>query len=399
MAGGGSMNVYTCPSCGSAEMRVFHEARRVPAHSVLLLNTREEAIGYPKGDIVLGFCAVCGFVSNISFDPSLHEYSQKYEETQGFSPKFKAFHEKLATELIDRYDLHGKDIIEIGCGKGEFLNLLCELGNNRGVGFDPAYVTERNRSPARDRITFIQDFYSEKYTHHQGNFVCCKMTLEHIGPTADFMRTVRRSVGDRPDTVVFFQVPDLTRILRECAFWDIYYEHCSYFAAGPLARLFRRTGFRVLETWTAYNDQYLMIEARPANAVEPSADETGEDVRALWRQVDIFADHCSAKIGSWKKNLVGMKQRREKVVIWGGGSKGVTFLTTLGVTDEIAYAVDLNPHKRGTFMAGTGHEVVSPGFLRDYRPDVVIVMNPVYMDEVSRDLRDMGLDPQLIPVQ
>jgi hypothetical protein len=213
------------------------------------------------------------------------------------------------------------------------------------------------------------------------------------------MRTVRRSIGDRPDTVVFFQVPDLTRILRECAFWDIYYEHCSYFAAGSLARLFRRTGFRVLETWTAYNDQYLMIEARPANAVEPSTDETGEDVRALWGQVASFADHCSAKIESWKKDLAGMKQRHKKVVIWGGGSKGVTFLTTLGVTDEIAYAVDLNPHKRGTFMAGTGHEVVSPGFLRDYRPDVVIVMNPVYMEEVSRDLRDMGLEPRLIPVQ
>jgi C-methyltransferase C-terminal domain len=213
------------------------------------------------------------------------------------------------------------------------------------------------------------------------------------------MRTVRRSIGDRPETVVFFQVPDLPRILRERAFWDIYYEHCSYFAAGSLARLFRHTGFRVLETWTAYNEQYLMIEARPSDAVEPTADETDEDVRALWTEVADFAAHSSAKIATWKKDLAQMKQQSQRVVVWGGGSKGVTFLTTLGVTDEVAYAVDVNPHKHGTFMAGTGHEVVSPQFLKDYRPDVVIVMNPVYTEEISRDLRGLGLNPRLIPVQ
>lgn len=380
-------------------MRMFYESRGVSAHSVLIFNTREEAISYPKGDIVLGFCGACGFVSNVTFDPSLHQYSQKYEETQGFSAKFRQFHEELAGDLINRYDLHKKRIIEIGCGKGEFLSLLCEMGNNRGVGFDPAYVVERNHSPARDRMKFVQDFYSEKHTKYHGDFVCCKMTLEHIHPTAEFMRTVRRSIGDRPDTVIFFQVPDLPRILRERAFWDIYYEHCSYFAPGSLARLFRRTGFDVLETWTAYQNQYLMIEARPGKAVEPSNEEDDEDVRALWTEIADFAAHSSAKIDAWKNDLAQMKQQGRRVVVWGGGSKGVTLLTTLGVTDEIAYAVDVNPHKHGTFMAGTGHEVVSPQFLKDYRPHVVIVMNPVYVEEISRDLRDMGLRPRLIPVQ
>jgi len=67
------------------------------------------------------------------------------EETQGFSPFFRAWHEGLAQRLIDRYSLRAKKIIEIGCGKGEFLALLCDLGHNRGIGFDPAYVPERNR--------------------------------------------------------------------------------------------------------------------------------------------------------------------------------------------------------------------------------------------------------------
>ncbi|HEX9438451.1 MAG TPA: SAM-dependent methyltransferase, partial [Roseiflexaceae bacterium] len=113
-------------------MSVFFELQQVPAHSVLLMPTRENALGYPKGDIRLGFCDTCGFISNVAFDPGLNEYSSRYEETQGFSATFNAFARNLAAGLIERYDLHGKDLIEIGCGKGEFLTLLCEMGDNRG---------------------------------------------------------------------------------------------------------------------------------------------------------------------------------------------------------------------------------------------------------------------------
>ena len=77
-------------------------------------------------------------------------------------------------------------------------------------------------------------------------------------------------------------------------------------------------------------------------------------------------------------------------------SKGVAFLTTLGQSiDDIAYAVDINPIKHGTFMAGTGQEIVAPEFLREYRPDVVVIMNPVYRAEVTADLSALGLSPQI----
>jgi len=133
-----------CPNCGASGMSVFYEFKNVPVHSVLLLPTREEALNFPEGDIALGFCYTCGFIANVAFDPGLHQYSSRYEATQGFSSTFNAFHQNLATRLIKRYDLHSKDIIEIGSGQGEFLTLLCELGDNREVGFDPAYISERN---------------------------------------------------------------------------------------------------------------------------------------------------------------------------------------------------------------------------------------------------------------
>ena len=161
----------TCPSCGTAGMAIFYEMEGAPVHSVLLLMTRDQALDYPTGDITLAFCKKCGLISNVAFNPDIHEYSAKYESTQAYSPNFNTFHQRLATSLIDRYDLHGKEIIEIGCGQGEFLTMLCRQGPNRGTGFDPAYDPARG-AEALDSSTYISDFYSEKYESYQADFVC-----------------------------------------------------------------------------------------------------------------------------------------------------------------------------------------------------------------------------------
>src|SRR5688572_2141086 len=158
-----------CPACGgpAASQFLFYEARRVPVHSVLLMPTRAEALSFPQGDIRLAFCRTCGLISNTAFDPRTQAFSARYEETQGFSPTYQDFAHSQAEELIERYDLRGKEIIEIGCGKGEFLSLLCALGDNRGIGFDPAYVEGRADERAGRGVTFIRDLYSEKYAGYR----------------------------------------------------------------------------------------------------------------------------------------------------------------------------------------------------------------------------------------
>ena len=83
------------------------------------------------------------------------------------------------------------------------------------------------------------------------------------------MAQVRAAIGDRTDTVVLFELPDVLRVLRDAAFWDVYYEHCSYFSPGSLARLFRLTGFEVLRLEMDYDDQYILLEAKPVPAGAP----------------------------------------------------------------------------------------------------------------------------------
>jgi SAM-dependent methyltransferase len=375
---------------------VFYTADNVPVNSVLLLKTKHEAVHFPRGQIALGLCSGCGFIYNTAFDPKLLEYSERYDPTQAYSGTFNAWHRALAEKLVADYQLHNKKIVEIGCGKGEFLNMLCELGPNRGVGFDPSYNAERNTSDAKDRIEFIVDFYSEKYEQTQGDFVCCKMTLEHIADSRRFMDTVRRSVGEREDTVVFFQVPDVQRILEETAFWDIYYEHCSYFSMGSLARLFQGSGFDVLGLGREYDNQYLMIDARPALGTPKGLPSQANDLELLKELTTAFVGRLAVQSREWIERLAGYNQQGKKVVVWGSGSKGVAFLTTLGVDSGIEFVVDINPHRQGFFMAGTGQQIVGPDFLKEYAPDVVVIMNPIYKDEIVRDLRARGLEPEVL---
>jgi SAM-dependent methyltransferase len=384
-----------CYVCGHAEMKIFYKMRSVPTHSVLLMPSRDTAVNHPKRDITLGFCRQCGFVENTSFDPATQKYSENYESTQTYSEIFNAFLRELSKKMVDRHNLHHKTIIEIGCGNGEFLDLICQFGPNRGFGFDPSCRREDKDSGA---VRFIKEVYSEKYSNIQADFICCRMTLEHIYRPAGFLNMLRNSIGSR-SPVLLFQVPDVIRILREVAFWDIYYEHCSYFSHESLAGLFQRCGFHVVDRWKDYSDQYLFVEVRPgAEKVAAPLLTAEEDLDELAQYVAYFSKESPRRIDMWRTEIGKMKSRGDTVAIWGGGSKGVAFLTTLDIQDEVEYVIDINPKKQGTFMAGTGHKIVSPEFMKKVTPDVIIAMNPVYIQEITSRMAIMDITARLLSV-
>jgi SAM-dependent methyltransferase len=398
MSGKALSSNYVCPNCGAQTVSTFYKAENVPIHTCVMLSSRQEALRFPKSKIDLGFCKKCGFISNVAFDSSAVNYSSLYEDQQSFSSTFNVFAEGLAKRLIEKYNLVDKKILEIGCGKGDFLALLCKLGHNYGVGIDPAYIKDRVRSKASDRLTFIRDYYSEQYANYHGDLICCRHTLEHIPNTAEFLSSVRRAIGNRLDTIVFFEVPDVTRILRELAFWDIYYEHCSYFSPGSLARLFRSCQFDIIDFSKDFDDQYILIEAKPVSRKAEKVHELEESVEEMAKDVKYFFMHYREKLDQWKKRLNNFYADGRRVVVWGSGSKCVSFMTTLGVKDEIAYVIDINPFRHGKYLPGVGKKVMSPEILRKYKPDVVIVMNQIYHDEIRQMLNDMGLTPEVMSV-
>lgn len=388
-----------CPSCGDPRLEQFHHQAEVPSHSCLLLDDREAARRFPRGDISLSVCHRCGFIANLAFDPALAAYSADYEETQGYSPRFRAFADDLARRWVERHDLVDCHVVEVGCGKAEFLAQLCELGGNRGTGIDPAIVPERLDPAARERIVAVPEYLTADTAHllADADAVVCRHTLEHIPGTAAFLRLVRASIDPDRCRAVLFEVPDTLRVLDEAAFWDVYYEHCSYFTPGSLARLFRGCGFEVTDVELGFEDQYVLLEATPGagDAPLPAAAEPPERAVA---GAHSFRDRLAAIRSGWRTRLEEHHAAGRRVVIWGAGSKGVAFLTTVGVGEEVACAVDVNPHKQGMFMAGTGHPIVGPDHLRDHPADLVVAMNPVYLAEIRRDLDRLGVDAELCAV-
>jgi 2-polyprenyl-3-methyl-5-hydroxy-6-metoxy-1,4-benzoquinol methylase len=380
-----------CLVCRSPDVVMFLEMAGVPIHCNVLWPTRAEARRAPRGDIRLGFCSNCGHIFNLTFDPERTAYSQAYENSLHFSPRFQDYARSLAVRLIEAYDLRGKDIIEIGSGKGEFLTLLCELGDNRGVGFDPSYVPEGATQLAAGRTMFIQDFYSERYAGYQADLFCCRHVLEHMQDPVDVLTMLRRTIGNRPETIVFFEVPNMLFTLRDLAIWDIIYEHCSYFSRASLARAFTLSGFDVVCLGEAFGAQFLYIEASPGGGEVDSGGDSQKDLEEVARDVAAFADRYRSKSRAWQRDLEQIAEREKRAVVWGAGSKGVTFLNVLQASDQIEYVVDINPRKHGMFVAGAGQRIVPPEFLRDHQPDVVIVMNSIYENEIRQITDSLGL--------
>ena len=368
----------------------------MPVHSCLLVDTEAEARDFPRGDLALVFCRGCGFIFNAAFDPGHINYSPDYEETQGFSPRFQAFARDLADDWVTRYSLKGGKVVEIGCGKGEFLVHMAEAGVGEAVGIDPGFRPERVASQAAERITWVPGFFPQDFPGPGAplatDAVVCRHTLEHVDGVAKLVGQVRDAIADRPQTVVLFELPDVLRVLEEGAFWDVYYEHCSYFSAGSLGRLFRAAGFEILRLTRAYDDQYLLLEARLVAGGGAQPHPLEEDVATLERSVGHFKAVFDEVVDRWRTRIAEVAGAGGRVVIWGSGSKGVAFLAALGdAAGKVDVAVDINPYKHGKYLAGTGHRIVGPEYLRDHPPALVIIMNPVYREEITADLRRLGV--------
>ena len=384
----------TCPACGAGDIRSILRLPAVPVNSCLVLRSREEALAFPVGDIDLHFCDRCTFVFNAAFDEALTRYAAGYEEAQGYSGTFTRFEEELVADLVSRHGVRGKSVIEIGCGKGDFLLRLCAAGANRGVGFDPAFDPARV-PPPDGSVSFVRDVYSRQHARQRADFYVCKMTLEHIADSAAFVGMLRDAIGANAEAVVFIQVPDAARILSQAAFEDIYYEHCAYFTEASLRDLFARHGFAVLETKSVFGGQYLTLAARarqpgaPVTLRKAVADQSRDELKTFGARVHLARE-------AWGRRLAQLHCCGAKTVLWGGGSKAVAFLTGVPHSATIELVVDINPYRQGSHLPVTGQRIVAPDDLVQYRPDVVIVANRVYEDEIRRDLAGRGLQPEVL---
>ena len=379
-----------CWACGSTNLTAILAIDEIPLSSLILMDDRDEAREFPRGGLTLAGCRNCAFIFNSAFRPEVVDYTMPYESSQDFSPRFRQFKQELIDHLVGSYRLRGKDVLEIGCGDASFLEALCLQGEARGFGIDPNYDPSRLASDSP--VSGLKDFYDERHASRTGDLICCRHTLEHIQPVGDFVALTAKSAGQTPDAIVFFEIPDTERILEEGAFWDVYYEHCSYFTETSLSNLFRSQGFEILRLTKGYDDQYLLIDAKLG---EPNFDFPAEDVAKVVSRAERFGATVAAEVRRWQTVLADADAAGRQVVLWGASSKAVAFLAAVDTHGSVTTAVDINPFKQDKYLPGSGVHVVAPEALTAIGPNDVIVMNPIYAEEIQRSLLDLGLRPNV----
>jgi len=389
------MNIPACLACGSSRIERFLHLPDVPVFCNVLLATEKEAAAAPRGDLDLGICRDCGHVFNVAFDPDLVRYAEGYENSLHHSPRFQAYAEELAAELRDRHCLTHSHVVEIACGQGDFLKLVCREPGCTGTGFDPSF---RGDSPGNG-ITIEQEYFGARPLGKAVDLICCRHALEHIDDPVGFLKMVADAVpaGSRP--AVFFEVPNSLYSLRDGGVWDFIYEHVSYFCGRSMSACFARAGFSVRRTWETFAGQFLCLEAGPAG-LDSAAPELAvvPPVAELVGLAGGLGDHMAGLLGKWRARFEEIAAAGGRVAVWGVGSKGVTFLNLMGPAGAAGVPVDINPQKHGLHVPGTGQRVVAPENLAGLGIRLVLVMNPVYTAEIEGMVRARGIDAEVAGV-
>jgi SAM-dependent methyltransferase len=382
-----------CRGCGQTDGVPVYTVAATPVTCATVFASVEEARAVPLGRVELVSCRHCGLMFNPRFDAALAEVGARYESSQAASAHFGSFARSLAKGWVKRHGLAGKTVLEIGCGHGEFLRLLRAEGIGHAEGLDPVAPAAGYDEPG---------FHVEARAFDAGTVsrdadaVVCRHTLEHIPDVHGFLSLLAQWARRDPARVVLFEVPATERILAEAAFWDIYYEHCSYFTAASLRHAFEAAGFEVLRDERVYGDQYLILEAR---AARPGALSGGtDDFTALQRECLDFGQRAREAIARCEERLDRLAAEGGPLVLWQGAAKTVGFVASLRNAGRLHSAVDLSVQRHGQFLPGHGLAVHAPQTLPTIAPRYVILMNPVYLHEVGAQLDALGVKATLLTV-
>jgi 2-polyprenyl-3-methyl-5-hydroxy-6-metoxy-1,4-benzoquinol methylase len=382
-----------CPLCHGGRTESVLRLDGTPVYQHVTGATAADARSAPRGDVTLALCLNCGFVFNSAFEPARVRYSPEYENSQDHSEVFTAYLDALTTELTTRHRLAGKTVVEIGCGQGSFLERLTTKAGCVGVGFDPTF--DPGRRAGKGSVTFIQATYDPAASQASGHVVFARHVIEHISNPQQFMDDIGLAASPAGE-MVWFETPRLEWILERGAFWDIFYEHCSYFAMPVLAALVSRNGWHVTNHRSTFGAQYQWIEASRNGDTSASAVDAAGFVDGLRARMHGFGRAWASWKTAWRRRVEGLADRGT-CVVWGAGAKGVAFLNQIDSDGKVVHAVvDVNPRKQGRYVPGTGHAIVAPLRLQEIRARTVLVANSNYLEEIREILRRQRSDAQIV---
>jgi SAM-dependent methyltransferase len=335
-------------------VNILYRQSAFPILQNRVYDTPEEAIKCPSGDIELVEDSSTGLVYNTAFQPETMIYDSNYNNEQALSSHFRQ-HLEQVSQLIEA-KLGRDELVEVGCGKGFFLEMLADKGFDI-TGFDPAYEGDNDR--------VVRAYFSPSLMR-SAKAIVLRHVLEHVQDPVDFLEQLKYANGGKGK--IYIEVPCFDWICEHRAWFDIFYEHVNYFRLTDFDRIFGR----VIESGRIFGGQYLYVIADLSTVQKPCINL---NERVIFPED--FTCCLAGQIGS----------EATKIAIWGGASKGVIFSLLKARTGQVIdMAIDINPAKQGKYLPGSALPVLSPDqAMRRLPPaSTIYVMNSNYMDEIRK---------------
>jgi hypothetical protein len=346
---------------------ILYRAINVPAMQNRLCESHHQALSEKPAEIELVEDET-GLIFNRKFNPESVVYDDNYQNEQGYSIQFRKHLEDISLLCSGYLNNNQELIVDIGCGKGSFVELLREKGLT-AVGYDNAYQGDK---------PYIRKCFFGLDSHDQGDLLTLRHVLEHIPSPWAFLDAI--AAANDYQGLLYIEVPDLDWILQNNAYFDLFHEHVNYFRAVDFTRFY---GPAIIQLSNSFGGQYLSLIVNlkmvQKNAPSSNSHTNNDPLRESFE-----------KLAEYERTAYAALATSDDLVIWGAASKGVVFSSKAprAIRDKITFAIDINPNKHGRFMPLSGVEVLDPksGAARLRPSSLVIIMNPNYEQEIRESL-------------
>ena len=315
-------------------------------------------------DLEVCQCSGCGLVQ-ISNDPV--PYYKEVIRAAAFSDEMKGFRRKQFGSFIQKYSLKGKKVIEIGCGRGEYLSLMQQFGVDAyGLEHSEESVMQCIKNGLKVSRGFVE---SSNYRINHVPFDAFYMLnfLEHLPDPNSTLRGIFNNLTD--DAVGLVEVPNFDMILRNKLFSEFIGDHLFYFTKETLSSTLKQNGFEIIECNEVWHDYIISAIVKKREKL---------DISHFYKYQEQLKNEIEEYIRRFKD---------KKVAIWGAGHQALAIISLTNLAGKIRYVVDSAPFKQGKYTPATHLSIVSPDALESDPVDAVIVMAASYSDEVARIIR------------
>jgi SAM-dependent methyltransferase len=380
----------TCILCRSGQVDEFLNLGDT-ALANQFLRQDEIDLPEPKYPLRVGFCRSCGHVQLLDSVPPL-EMFENYLYISSASDTLKNHLWDLSDELVGRYRFGASDlVIDIGCNDGTLLQ-----------GFKRHGVRTLGVDPARNLAEFASGNGIERYTGlftastaHEivskwglASMVTATNTFPHIQNLTDFIQGMQTVL--KPGGVFVIEMHYLLDLIEQVAFDTIYHEHVSYWALGPMKRLFESNGMSIVDAERVplhHGQLRVHVQRQGDGVVHDRVDEilAAEKTAGLDRfeTYEHFAERARKIKKNLHETLTTFARKGRRVAGYGAPAKGNTLLGFLEIGPELLpYIVDRSALKQGLYTPGTHIPVVAPERLLADQPDYVLLLAWNFVDEI-----------------